>query len=206
MPRRSQAERSATTQAKLLDAALDCLVERGYAGTTTTLVARRAGVSRGAQLHHYPTRTALVAAAVEHLFARLTRDYQDGFAALPPRADRLRAGIDLLWSVMSGPHYPAAVELFTAARTDDDLRAHLTPIAARHAANVTHLARTYFPAAARRGARFDAALAMILDAMQGMASARVIARGGPDEATRVATLHDIAAHLLGPAGQHEARV
>ena len=61
--RRTQAERSATTQGKLLVAALECLVEHGYGGTTTTLVAERAGVSRGAQLHHYPTRAALVAAS-----------------------------------------------------------------------------------------------------------------------------------------------
>jgi AcrR family transcriptional regulator len=203
MPRRTQAERSAVTQTRLLDAALDCLIERGYGGTTTTLVAERAGVSRGAQLHHYPARAALVAAAVEHLFARLTRDYQDGFAALPAGADRLRAGIDLLWSVMSAPHYPAAIELLTAARTDADLRSHLAPVAARHEANVARLARAYFPEAARRGPRFEAALAVILDAMQGMAAARAVARNGPDEATRLATLHEIAAHLLGAPSRRE---
>ena len=65
--RRSQDERTAQTRARVLDAVLGCLVERGYAGTTTTAVAARAGVSRGAQLHHYRTRAALVAAAVEHL-------------------------------------------------------------------------------------------------------------------------------------------
>jgi len=194
--RRTQAERSATTRAKLLDAALECLVERGYADTTTTLVADRAGVSRGAQLHHFPTRAALVAAAVEHLYARLRADYQAGFAALAPRADRLGAAIDLLWSMFTVHHFPAVLELYTAARTDAELRARLEPIAVRHQADVTRLAHAYFPEAARRPARFEAALTLILDAMEGMASTRAIRRGQASERVRLATLRAIAAAAL----------
>ena len=191
----TQAERSATTQAKLLDAALDCLVELGYAGTTTTVVAERAGVSRGAQLHHFPTRAALVAAAVEHLYARMTADYQRGFAALAPRADRLRAAIRLLWSMYSSRHFPAVIELFTAARSDDELRAHLEPIDARHQRNVYRLAREYFPEAARLGRRFDTTLTLLLDAMQGMAS-NDGPRGPISIAARLDFLHDVAAAAL----------
>lgn len=193
--RRTQAERSAATQAKLLDAALDCLVELGYAGTTTTVVAARAGVSRGAQLHHFPTRAALVAAAVEHLYRRMTAEYQRGFAALAPRAERLRAAIRLLWSMYSSRHFPAVLELFTAARSDAELRAHLEPIAARHDRNVYRLARAYFPEAARLGRRFDVTLALLLDAMQGMACGEV--QGGRVSiAARLELLHDIAAAAL----------
>ena len=50
--RRTQAERTATTRAALLAATVDVLVERGYRATTTQDVARRAGVSYGALLHH----------------------------------------------------------------------------------------------------------------------------------------------------------
>ncbi|MDX2170477.1 MAG: helix-turn-helix domain-containing protein [Deltaproteobacteria bacterium] len=195
--RRTQAERTATTRAKLLDAALECLVERGYAGTTTTEVADRAGVSRGAQLHHFPTRAALVAAAVEHLYARMTADYQAGFASLSPRADRLRAGVDLLWSMFTRRHFAAVGELFTAARTDAELRAHLAPIAAHHEANVFRLARGYFPDLARHDARFDTALALILDAMNGMAATRGLGLPGPSESTRLDTLYTIAAQAFG---------
>lgn len=196
--RRTQAERSAATQGKLLDAALDCLVELGYAGTTTTVVAERAGTSRGAQLHHFPTRASLVAAAVEHLYARLTADYQRGFAALASGAERLRAAIELLWSVYTSRHFPVVIELFTAARTDAELRAHLAPIAARHVANVYRLAREYFPEAARLDRRFDASLALILDAMQGMASSEV-QHGPVNIAERLDFLHDVAAAALAPA-------
>lgn len=193
--RRTQAERSAATQARLLDATLDCLVELGYAGTSTTVVAERAGVSRGAQVHHFPTRAALVAAAVEHLYARLTAEYQAGFAALAARSNRLRAAIRLLWSMYTTPHFPAVLELFNAARTDAELRAHLEPIAAAHRTNVYRLARRYFPEAARQGARFDAMLALLLDAMQGMAASEV-RLDPPALAARLDVLHEVTAAAL----------
>ena len=69
-PRRSQAERSAATREALLDAAIDCLYEHGYSRTTTAMVAERAGLSRGAHLHHFQTRDALVAAACERLIEK----------------------------------------------------------------------------------------------------------------------------------------
>ena len=195
--RRTQAERSASTQARLLDATLDCLVELGFSATTTSVVAERAGVSRGAQLHHFPTRAALVAAAVEHLFARLTAEYQRGFAALPARADRLRAAIELLWSMYTAPHFPAVIEIDTAARTDAELRAHLEPIAERHTANVHRLAREYFPEAASLGRRFDAVLALLLDALRGMASTPT-PRPPAEVAARLDALHAVAAAALAP--------
>ena len=81
--RRSQAERSATTREALLDAAIACLIEEGYASTTTSRVAERAGVSRGAHLHHFQTRTALVGAAVEQLARRWLGELRDASEALP---------------------------------------------------------------------------------------------------------------------------
>ncbi len=72
--RRSQAERSASTREALLDATIACLVEDGYANTTTARVSERAGLSRGAHLHHFQTRQALLAAAMEHLAERRGRE------------------------------------------------------------------------------------------------------------------------------------
>ena len=62
-----QEERSRAMRQRLLEATVDCLVEHGWSGTSTTLVSQRAGVSRGAQLHHYPTKNDLVLAAIDHL-------------------------------------------------------------------------------------------------------------------------------------------
>src|SRR3954471_9890606 len=91
--RRTQEERSSATRGKILDAALACLASVGYGGTTTTIVAERAGGSRGAQLHHFPTRSALIGAAVQHLFGDLRRAYERAFARLPSTADRVAAAI-----------------------------------------------------------------------------------------------------------------
>lgn len=123
--RRTQAERSAGTRAKLMDAAIACLLERGYAGATTSEVAERAGVSRGAQLHHFPTKAEMVAHAVRHLAEEWIAEFRRGQRSIPPGGDRTSAVIDLLWHSFSGPLFMAAVELWVAARTDRELHATL---------------------------------------------------------------------------------
>lgn len=118
---RTQAQRTAATRAKLLDAAVDSLVEHGYAGTTTQGIAKRAGVSRGAQLHHFPTKESLVVAAVEHLVdKRLTE-------ILETRPEP-EGGFDALLDAFSGPLFYAALELWVASRTDSALRKATIPL------------------------------------------------------------------------------
>src|SRR3954471_20612399 len=97
-PRRNQAQRSAATRAALLDATLECLVQDGYANTTTARVSERAGLSRGAHLHHFQTRSALLAAAVGHLAARRRDELLAAADALPTGPERVAEGLDLLWA------------------------------------------------------------------------------------------------------------
>lgn len=132
-PRAPQQERSRATQLRLLEATVDCLVEYGWAGATTTVIAERAGVSRGAQLHHYPTRAALVLAAVGHLAERRAGEIRTEAAALTRDGDGgvdrvVDRVIDLLAAAFTGPLYVAALEVWVAARTDADLRAALLPL------------------------------------------------------------------------------
>ncbi|WBB78831.1 TetR/AcrR family transcriptional regulator [Micromonospora sp. WMMD882] len=126
-----QQERSRATRARLLQATVDCLVERGWSGTTTTVVAARAGVSRGAQLHHYPTRAALVTAAVAHLTERRAAELRAEAEALPAGPRRLDRVVDMLATAFTGPLFVAALELWVAARTDPELRAALVPLEAK---------------------------------------------------------------------------
>ncbi|KWX02577.1 TetR family transcriptional regulator [Carbonactinospora thermoautotrophica] len=129
-PTRSrQEERSAATRQRLMEATIECLVERGWSGTTTTLVAERAGVSRGAQLHHYRTRSELVIAAVEHLAEVRVAEIRREAAGLPQQ--RTQAVLDMLARLYTGPLFVAALELWVAARTDEELRAALVPLEAR---------------------------------------------------------------------------
>ena len=126
-----QQERSRSTRHRVLEAAVECLVERGWSGTTTTLVAERARVSRGAQLHHYRTKSDLLLAAVEHLAERRTAELRAEAAALPPDGDRVRRTVRLLAQLFTGPLFSAALEVWVAARTDPTLREALVPVETR---------------------------------------------------------------------------
>src|SRR5271156_4630686 len=105
--RRSQAERSSTTRQALLDATIACLVQDGYANLTTSRVAERAGVSRGAHLHHFQTRQALVAAAAARLTVLRSAALNDAADKLPEGRERVAAGLDLLWETYADPLYQA---------------------------------------------------------------------------------------------------
>jgi AcrR family transcriptional regulator len=124
-PRRSQAERTAETRARLLEAAIESVSALGYHATTTSEIARRAGLSRGAQLNHFPTKGELMLAALEHLYARRDADFRTAVAELPEGGDRLNRAIDTLWSFADEPTFLTWLELEMAARTDPDLRARV---------------------------------------------------------------------------------
>lgn len=120
-PRRTQAERTAETRNAVLNATLDALVEVGFKGTTTTEVARRAGVSAGALQGHFPTKIGLLTAAVEFSLNRRIEEFEVLMAGLDASVDKLDEAIDLLWSMYRGPTFTASHELWVAARTDAEL-------------------------------------------------------------------------------------
>ncbi len=128
--RTPQAERSRAMRERLMEATIECLAELGWARTTTTVVSRRAGVSRGAQLHHFPAKLDLVLASVEHLTDR-RRDEMTRAADDLPAEGRTRAVLEILSEHFTSPVFTAALELWVAARTDDELRASVAPLERR---------------------------------------------------------------------------
>lgn len=166
-PRRTQAERREGTRLKLLDSTVTCLTDLGYAGTTTTEVCSRAGVSQGALFKHFPSKAALVSAAAEHLFSTLVDQYRTEFPTVAAKADRVEAAVRLLWKIMDQPRLHAAFELYLAARTDAEVAASLRPVALKHRRNLQQQARELFPQAANAGDDFDVLLGVLIDAMQG---------------------------------------
>ena len=126
-----QADRTRAMRARLLEATVELLVERGFAGTSTTLVSERAGVSRGAQLHHFPTKNDLVVAAVEHLTERRGAELAEAVAQLPAGTKRTRAVVEVLGDHFASPVFAAALELWVAARTDEALLAAVAPLEQR---------------------------------------------------------------------------
>jgi len=194
--RRTQEERSAATQRALLDAAVDCLIEDGYLGFSTTTVADRAGVSRGAQLHHYPTRASLVTAAVAHVFAGLTDDYQSRFAALAEEERSPARAVAILQAICLDPRHHAVLDLYAAARTEPELRESLVPVAARHRANVIELAGRYFPEAAGNES-FRLTLDLLLHAVVGMALSHGLYGEDPSAPALTSLLEKLATDAAG---------
>ena len=123
-----QEERTRAMRQRLLDATLQCLVEHGWSGTSTTLISQRAGVSRGAQLHHFPTKADLVVAAVEHIATVRREELADAAAALPRDQRRTREVLELLGEHFTADVFAAALELWVAARTDAQLLAAVEPL------------------------------------------------------------------------------
>lgn len=120
--REPQQDRSRVTRQKLLEAALDSLAAVGYSATSVAVVAARAGVSRGAAQHHFPTRADLFAAAVEYMTEVRLAEIRHQATALPGGAGRTEAIVGLLADVYAGPLFRAALHLWVAASTEEPLR------------------------------------------------------------------------------------
>ncbi|MFE1262231.1 TetR/AcrR family transcriptional regulator [Streptomyces albogriseolus] len=123
-------DRSRATRQRLLEAAVACLAEHGWAGSTVSVVAERAGVSRGAAQHHFPTREDLFTAAVEYVAEErstaLRALFPDGAAA----HDR-RAVVAALVGLYTGPLFRAALHLWVAASDEEQLRPRVTELELR---------------------------------------------------------------------------
>src|SRR5690349_574800 len=116
---RTQQQRRDETRRALLDAAVESLIEVGFARTTTLEVQRRANVSRGALLHHFPSKAELMVAAIDHLAEMRARELKQLAQQLPEERDgraRTAAVLDLLWQCFSGTMFQVSMELRTAAR------------------------------------------------------------------------------------------
>jgi len=170
--RRSQSERRAETRGRLLDATIESLIEAGYAATTIRAVTERAGVSQGAQSHHFPHRVDLVASAFEHLAEQRIARYAERARELSgDRAIRTGALLDLLWEDFSSPLFTVAAKLWVAAADDEELRERLIPVERRIYAASSKLAREV---AGDLGAEpgFDRKLAVAMNTVAGLALVR----------------------------------
>lgn len=113
----------------LLDAAMDCLVEQGYANTTTRRIAERAGVTPGALQHHFASKAELLSQAVRHVRAKFAHKMlSHGPPEAPSVIARSEQLLDRMWEVHKGPVFHAYIELLVAARTDPELRATLAEV------------------------------------------------------------------------------
>jgi AcrR family transcriptional regulator len=124
--RRTQAERRVATRTALLDAAIDCLVEDGYARTTTRRIAERAGVSPGALQHHFASKAELLGETIGHIRANWASEmFAQEMPSSPSIRKRHEQLLDRMWRLYRGPLFQALLELAIGARTDPELRKHI---------------------------------------------------------------------------------
>jgi AcrR family transcriptional regulator len=123
-----QAQKSASTRNLIAEAAIRCFVDYGYSRTTTTLIAQKAGLSRGAMLHHFPSKQAVVRAAVEYLHAKRLRAFRKAVSQPFERGeDHVHLAVEAYWQHVKHPMFVAFFELAVAARTDKELAGILRP-------------------------------------------------------------------------------
>ena len=184
MTPRPNRERSAETKRKLLDATIEALVELGWAGTSTTEVVRRAGVSRGAQVHHYPTKQELVLAAVEHLLLRRVEEFEQAFTGLAAERRTPASALELLWQNCFGANFEAWLELAVAARTDPLLHGRLVEVEKVFWGAALDSFRSLFPQAAADEQLANVGLRLTFAVLDGLAVGR-LAGVEPDELDQV---------------------
>lgn len=188
-PPRTQQQRREETRRALLDAAVESLIEVGFARTTTLEVQRRAEVSRGALLHHFPSKAELLVAAVDHLAEMRAKEMKAFASQLPPerarRADhdddaapggdeRTDMVLGLLWQCFSGTFFKVSMELRTAARTDPELRRVLTVAERSLRDRIVAQSRTLFGRAVAEHPNLERALDLTLQLMIGAAMSSVL--------------------------------
>ena len=129
--REPKQDRSRATRQRLLEATIDCLAERGWSATTVQVVAERAGVSRGATQHHFPTREDLITAALEYMFDARTELLREEATGLPAGEGRTEAVILRLVDAYTGPLFRAALQVWAAAAADPAMRDRVVPLEGR---------------------------------------------------------------------------
>lgn len=145
--RRTQTERSDAMRRRLVDATIECLTKDGYGATTVSSIVRRAGVSRGAQLHHFPNKHALILQATEHLMRRAYRVLGQMLLEIAEDQDRVKAVVDGAWKAIYGTRlFDAYFELMIAARHDAELSVALQQLSERTLRTVDGAITHYFEA------------------------------------------------------------
>jgi AcrR family transcriptional regulator len=122
-----QAIKSANTQEIFLKAAIDCYVNLGYVLTTTTTVSQKAGLSRGAMVHHFPSKRVLVEASLNYLNEQRIKTFSRDMAKLAKSGEQKvgQDSLDIYWKLINSKYYTAYFELRMASRTDKELKSIL---------------------------------------------------------------------------------
>jgi AcrR family transcriptional regulator len=164
-----QAKKSEVTRDQIISAAIRCIVEGSYSKTTTMKIAEKAGLSRGATLHHFPSKMDIIRAAVDYLHEKRLQAFRRSISEIPEKADMVHLAVSSYWAHVNHPIYVAFFELSVAARTDPELRETLRPAQLAFDQEWYNTARDLFPEWQSDQKAFDLALNLTQQLMEGMA-------------------------------------
>lgn len=175
----SRQHRSDVTRTRVLDAAIRVLVERGYAGATTVAIQDEARVSRGRMLHHFPSRDALLMAAVEHLARTRIEELPLQVEWPDDPIARISLAVDTGWSTFHQPYFVASMELWIAARNNENLRQALLPTEREIGLIVRQAVAGFLGEDLTSRPRYRELFPVLLSSMRGAATTYLIDRRDP---------------------------
>lgn len=190
-----QAQKSAMTRDKILDAAIECFIKQGYTKVTTAKVSDNAGVSRGAMLHHFPSKLELIRASIEYLHDKLLEDFTQKMSDIPSSLrdkEKRRAGLDAYYDHLHSDLFAAYHELCVAGRTDPELDEMLQQSVERFEEHIYESNKTLWKEWSERGDLYLLAMDLTKFIMEGMAVGHI----GKDKPARVKRLIDYLADRL----------
>jgi AcrR family transcriptional regulator len=177
-----QAHKSQSTKQQILDAAVKCIVELGYANTTSVKISAKANMSRGATLHHFKSKGDIVAATVDYLYDKRKRAFENSARELPTDTDRVTVAVKSYWEHANHPLFVAFFELSVAARHDEELRKILVPAQKKFDEEWYAMALEIFPEWKSDSSAFKFALQLSQTLMEGIAISHLMhPRGGNEE-------------------------
>jgi AcrR family transcriptional regulator len=143
--RKRRRTRSQATRQEIIDAAIDCFLEIGYARTTTTEIAQMSGYTRGAVQYYFPTTRHVLKASIDYLTKQWLASYTAAAASAPPGTDAINHSVDLLWKFVNDRLFLAWQELVFASRTDKELRKIIMPAAVKFEQLRRDMGQTLYP-------------------------------------------------------------
>jgi len=196
--RRTQAERSALTRAKVIEAVIELIAEEGIASATASRIAQRAGVTWGAIAHQFGDKDAVLLAVVESSFASLSQSLLDSLDGGETPEERVSLLIDETWRRITAPSSQAFVEIVLNART-----LFHGPLESRHESlMVAHTQKIWRDLFAGFGAdplAIDTARKLTFAALLGMSIQRKLSPRQPRFSREIATLKGLTLGMLGLA-------
>lgn len=168
-----QAIKSGITQTATLDAAIACIVELGYAESSTKRIATKAGLTRGAMLHHFPVKRDLLNALVGYINEKRIESFGRSIRRLRGEKARNQRGLDAYWRNLHADLYIAYAELRTAARTDPELNSVMRKATENFEDRWLALIKELYPEWTRNDKLIRFAVDLVQFAMEGMALNRL---------------------------------